>query len=324
MLVLNHDAVVAVLPMADCIEAVREALKDFARGSSEQFQRFQLKPSVGTPLMGLMPVFGGGSAPVWCLKDVLVAPANPARGLDSHQGAILVHDGETGELLALVDATAVTAIRTAAASAVATLALAAPDIRKVAILGAGTQARAHVEAMRLILPEATISIWARSRERARQLAQELRLEAADSVEAAVTDADVVCTLTASREPLLERGWLKPGCHINAVGASAPTARELGDDIIAAAELFVDSKAQAMTECGEILIPLAEGQIGPEHVRAELGEVLIGARTGRSGPGALTVFKSLGLAVEDMGAALRAIRNARATGLGQEVSWQQPA
>lgn len=320
MLVLNHDAVVAAMSMADCIEAVRDALKDFARGSSEQFQRFQLKPAVGTPLMGLMPVFGGGTEPVWCLKDVLVAPGNRARGLDSHQGAILVHDGETGELLALVDATAVTAIRTAAASAIATLALAPPDIRKVAILGAGTQARAHVEAMRLILPEAGISIWARSGEQKHQLALEMQLEAADSVEAAVAAADVVCTLTASRVPLLERSWLKPGCHINAVGASAPSARELGDDIIVAAELFVDSKAQAMAECGEILIPLAEGLIGPEHIRAELGEVLIGACAGRSGPGALTVFKSLGLAVEDMGAALRAIRNAKARALGQEVSW----
>lgn len=320
MLVLNHDAVVEALPMADCIAAVDAALRDFSSGGCEQFPRLQLRPTDGAPLMGLMPVYRGGTEPVWCLKDVLVAPANRARGLDSHQGAILVHDGRTGALRALLDATAVTAIRTAAATAVATRALAVPGARRIAILGSGTQARAHIEAMRVILPEAGIVLWSRAGERARALAEAMGVETAESIPDALSGADVVCTLTAAHEPLIERGWLGRGCHVNAVGSSTPTARELDGETVAAAELFVDSRAQALMECGEILIPMAEGRLDAGHIRAEIGAVLAGRHAGRSSDDALTLFKSLGVAVEDMAAALSAIRAAEANGLGHRVDW----
>ena len=321
MLILDGQDVRAVLPMRDCIAAMRAALEDFARGHSQQFPRLQLRPAGDGPLMGLMPAFQSGARPVWCLKDVLVAPGNRAHGLDSHQGAILLHDGTTGMPTALVDASAITALRTAATSAVATRALARPDARRIAILGAGTQARAHVESLRLVVPGADIVVWARSPDRARHLAEDTGCHAATRIEDAVAGADIVCTVTNAREPLLKRAWLAPGCHINAVGASTPQTRELGTDIVAAAELFVDSRAQAMEECGEILLPLHEGAITPDHIRGELGEILIGHHPGRSGPHTLTVFKSLGMAVEDLAAASHAIDTARTMGIGQHIRWR---
>ena len=321
MLILDGRDVHATLTMEDCIEAVREALQTFARRDCEQFPRFQLKPATDGPLMGLMPAFQGGETPVWCLKDVLVASGNRARGLDSHQGVILLHDGETGEPLALVDATAITALRTAATSAVATLALGRPDARRIAILGSGTQARAHIDALRIALPGAEIVIWARSPEQAGQLAEATGCHLASSTRDAVVDADIICTVTGAREPLLRLDWLKAGCHINAVGASSPQARELGTDIVSSAAFFVDSRAQARVECGELLLPMREGVIGEDHVRAEIGEVLIGARPGRSSRDTLTVFKSLGMAVEDMAAAVCALRRAKALGIGQQIRWR---
>jgi ornithine cyclodeaminase len=277
-----------------------------------------LRAGPGDALMGLMPVAAGGDAPLWALKAVLVARENPARGLDSHQGVVLLCDGQTGRPQALVDATAITALRTAAASAVATQALARPDVRRVAILGGGTQARSHVAAMRMACPGARIVLW--SRAGAGALAAALGVEPAATARAALAGADVVCTVTASDRPILDPLWLAEGAHVNAVGASRPDARELGSDLIAAAELFVDSRAQAELECGEYLIPLREGRIGPGHVRAELGAVLRGRHPGRSGPGALTVFKSLGIAAEDLAAAQAAVARARSLGLGTVIDW----
>jgi ornithine cyclodeaminase/alanine dehydrogenase-like protein (mu-crystallin family) len=320
VLILDRAAVEASLTMAACIEAVDEALRALALGKVEPFPRVQLRPAAGGPLMGLMPVRAGGPRPYWCTKVVAVASGNRARGLDAHQGAILLLDGETGVPAALVDATAITAIRTAAASAVASRALAVPDGRRIAILGTGRQARSHVEAMRTILPDAQIVIWGRDRGAVATLAEASGAEPAEDPRAAVAGADIVCTVTASRTPILERAWLKPGCHVNAVGASAPDAREVGTDLVADCEFFVDSRAQALVECGEVLIPLAEGAIGTETIRAEIGEVLAGLRPGRSGSTAITVFKSLGIAAEDLAASLAAIDAACANGTARTVAW----
>lgn len=321
MLILNRQAVAAALPMADCIDAMRIALSDFATGGYRLFPRQQLNAGPGEVLMGLMPTFSqAGGEKLWCLKDVLVAHDNAARGLDNHQGAVLLNDGETGQLRAVLDATEITARRTAATSAVATAALARPGARVVAILGTGTQADTHIEALRHVIPDATFVLWGRSRDKLAELAGKSGGEVADSARAAVADADVVCTLTGSKEPIVELGWLKPGCHINAVGSSNRAARELGDDIVTASAFFVDSRSQAAVECGELLQPLERGVIGPDHARAELGEVLAGLHPGRSSPQELTVFKSLGIAVEDAAAAIRAVKNAIDKGLGQRVDW----
>ncbi|MBB6466121.1 ornithine cyclodeaminase [Aminobacter lissarensis] len=321
MLILNRQAVAAALPMADCIDAMRIALADFANGGYRLFPRQQLNAGPGEVLMGLMPAFSlAGGEKLWCLKDVLVAHDNAARGLDNHQGAVLLNDGETGQLRAVLDATEITARRTAATSAVATAALARPNARTVAILGTGTQAETHIEALRHVIPEAAFVLWGRSPDKLEELARKSGGEVADSARGAVAEADVICTLTGSKEPIIELGWLKPGCHINAVGSSNRAARELGDDIVAASAFFVDSRSQAAIECGELLQPLERGVIGPDHARAELGEVLAGLRPGRSSPQELTVFKSLGIAVEDAAAAIRAVSNATDRGLGQRVDW----
>lgn len=320
MLILNHGAVMRALSPTDCIDAVATGLREHAADEQTLFPRHQLRAGPDDALLGLMPVASRRPERLWGLKAVLVAAGNRARGLDSHQGAILLHDAETGVPLALVDATAITALRTAAASAVATAVLARPGARRVAILGGGTQARSHVAAIRLVVPDAEIRLWARSDEHAVRLARELDIEPVPDPRTAVFGADVVCTVTASSEPIVERAWLAPGVHVNAVGASRLDAREIDSETIGAAEFFVDSRAQAEVECGEYLIPLAEGRITPDHIRAELGAVLIGRHPGRGSETALTVFKSLGIAVEDLAAAARAVERARAAGLGQTVEW----
>ena len=302
VLVLNEHDVRALLTMAECVEAMDDVLRSLARGELHQPLRPVTRPDGSDTLMGLMPAFRGGERPAWSLKEIVIAPGNPARGLDGHQGAVLLHDGETGQLLALLNASAITEVRTAAVSAVATRALARPDARVVAILGGGVQARSHDEAMRTVLPDAEIRTWAR--------------RDGGTPEDTLRDADVVCTCTSAREPILERGWLKPGVHVNAVGSSVPTARELDDATIADATLFVDRRESALHEAGDLLL----AGFGEERIAAELGEVLVGDHPGRADAEELTVFKSLGLGVEDLAAAELVVRKAREQGAGTEVDF----
>jgi ornithine cyclodeaminase len=221
-----------------------------------------------------------------------------------------------------VNASAITAIRTAAVSAVATRLLAREDVRELAILGAGVQARSHLEAMAVVRSFETARIWSRTAEHAQALADEssapFPIEAVGSAEDAVRAADVVCTTTSSREPILRRAWLGDGAHVNAVGSSIPTTRELDTETMAAAALFVDRRESTVNEAGDFLFAQREGAIGPEHIRAELGQLLAGTAEGRTSPDDLTVFKSLGLAVEDLAAAEHLYRRARETGGGTEV------
>ena len=322
LLVLAHDDVKQLLPMEECIELMAEALADLARGESWQPLRFVVRPPEEQSLMGLMPAHRTTPEPAYGLKTVCIFPGNPARGLDAHQGGVMLFDGETGELRALIDASAVTSIRTAAVSAVATRALARPDSKVLAILGSGVQARAHLEAMAKVLSFEQARVWSRTAEHAHALAAEAEapfpVEAAGSAEATVRDADVVVTVTSAREPIVERGWLAPGTHVNAVGSSIPTARELDSATIAAAALFVDRRESTLNESGEYLRAVEEEGIGPNHIRAELGEVLVGSADGRRSNQELTVFVSLGLAVEDLAAAEYLYRRARSEGVGAVV------
>ncbi len=322
MLVLTAADVKRCVGMAECISAVRVELIDEAHGAHKQFPRHQLLGGEGQALMGLMPVAQVAGDPTWALKAVTVAKANRARGLDTHQGVMLLFEGRTGFPQAVIDASAITALRTAATSAVATLALARPDVSRVAILGAGTQARAHLEALRLVLPNAEFTLWSRSS--ADSLAEQMGAKACADIPTALRDADVICTATAADKPLIDPAWVMPGAHINAVGASRPDARELGSDLIAHAELFTDSRLQANTECGEYLLPLAEKRITSNHILAELGEVLAGLHPGRSRSDALTVFKSLGTATQDLAAAKLALRKAHSLGKGRSINWTDGA
>lgn len=322
LLVLSHDDVRRLLPMEECIELMAGVLADLAQGRVWQPLRFVVRPPDEASLMGLMPGHRSAPGKAYALKAVCIFPGNPARGLDAHQGGVMLFDGETGELRALIDASAVTSIRTAAVSAVATRALARPDSKVLAILGSGVQARAHLKAMAKVLSFEQARVWSRTAEHAQAFAAEAEapfpVEAVDSAEAAVRGADVVVTVTSAREPIVERGWLAPGTHVNAVGSSIPTARELDSATIAAAALFVDRRESTVNESGEYLRAVEEEGIGPDHIRAELGEVLVGSNDGRRSDEELTVFVSLGLAVEDLAAAEYLHRRARSEGVGAVV------
>jgi len=305
-LVLAADEVERLLTMDACIEAMADVLSSLARDELYQPLRFVVKPPDAAGMMGFMPAHRAGPSPAYSLKEIVVTPGNPERGLDAHQGAVLLHDGATGELRALLNAAPITAIRTAAVSAVATRALARSDARMVAIIGTGVQGASHEEAMRAVLPDAEIRAWSR--------------RSGGDPEELVRAADVVCTCTNAAEPVLSLDWLKPGAHLNAVGSSGTWARELDLETMVAASLFVDRRESAENESGEYLAAVAAGVIGPEHILAELGEVLVGSHPGRTSENELTLFKSLGLAVEDLAAAELVVARARAEGIGTEVEF----
>ena len=327
VLVLNGKEVTRLLPMSECIQVMRDALTALARGEALVPLRMIMRVPGASGFVGVMPGYiapGERRDGALGLKAVLVFPANAKRGIDTHQGAVLLFEADTGRLLALLDGGAITAIRTAAVSGVATDLLARPDSVELAILGAGVQARTHVEAIAAVRPLRRVRIWSRNPERAAALALEqgsrfnFRVEAEASAEAAVRGADIVATVTASAEPILQRGWLKEGVHINAVGSSIPTSREIDTATLAAARLFVDRRESALAEAGDLLIPMLEGAVKGDHVQAELGEVLTGKNPGRRSARELTLFKSLGIAVEDVASAAYVVRRARETDTGQTV------
>ena len=318
-LLLTEADVRDVLDMESCIAAMEDVLEALARGELTFPLRSVFVPPAEA-LMGLMPAYRGGSDPVFALKEIVVAPANSDRGLDPHQGAVLLHDGVTGVLRGILNASAITEIRTAAVSAVATKLLARPGARHVAILGAGVQARSHAEAMRTVLPGLELRVWSRTPAHAEALALEAHGVPCDTIEEALDGADVVCTCTASREPIVRREWLAPGVHVNAVGSSVASARELDAEVVADASLFVDRRESTVNESGDYLRAVEERGIGPEHILAELGEVLCGTHPGRRHDAELTLFKSLGIAVEDLAAAVLCVERARERGIGTEVEF----
>jgi ornithine cyclodeaminase/alanine dehydrogenase-like protein (mu-crystallin family) len=327
VLILSHRDVLAALPPEACAEAMAEVLAEHARGGTYMPLRSVMMPPDAAGFMGLMPGWRGrhqDRAAAFALKAICLMPANPARGLDAHQGLVTLFDGESGVPTAILDASAITAIRTAAVTAVATSLLARRDARTLAILGAGTQARAHLQALANVRDFEQVRVYAPTRAHAQALVQQASLASAElsvasSAEEALRDADVVVTATSAREPVLRHAWLKPGAHLNAVGASTPQAREIDTATVAASALFCDSRESLRNEAGEFQLAIREGLIaGEEHVRAELGEVLAGAAPGRRDAGELTLFRSLGLAIEDLAAAECAVAAATARGLGTEV------
>jgi ornithine cyclodeaminase/alanine dehydrogenase-like protein (mu-crystallin family) len=311
LLILGHDDVVAALAPDPCAEAMAEVLAAHARGEAFFPLRNVVAPPGANGFFGLMPGWRGahGDVPAaFGCKAIVLIPTNPSRGLDTHQGTVTLFDGETGVPTAILDASAVTAIRTAAVTAAATRALARAGAEVLAILGTGVQGEAHLRAMGSDFKE--VRTYSPS-----------QIGGAASAEEAVRGADVVVTATSSREPVLKREWLAPGAHVNAVGASMPAARELDVATVAASALFCDSRESLRNEAGEFQLALKEGAIaGEEHVRAELGEVLAGVRPGRTDDEQLTVFRSLGLAIEDLAAAQLAVATARERGIGTEVDF----
>ena len=321
MLILNEREVVELLDLPGCMAAMEQALVSLARGEFHLPLRPVVKPPGERHLLGLMPTYRSGERPLYALKTVAIFPDNPARGLDPHQGTVTLYDGETGEVLAVMNASPITAIRTAAVSGLATRALAREDARVLAIVGAGHQARPHVAAMLEARPFEEIRISARTRESAERLAAEWpSARALETNEEAVRGADVICTVTQSAEPVLRADWLTPGAHVNAVGACFPHTRELDAETVARSSFFTDRRESCENEAGDYVIAKQEGAIADGHIKAELGEVLAGTAAGRSSQDELTVFESLGLAVEDLAAAEYLLRRAQETGRGTTVEF----
>jgi ornithine cyclodeaminase/alanine dehydrogenase-like protein (mu-crystallin family) len=293
-----------------------------ARGDAFNPLRTVTIPPGAPGFIGLMPAYAsaGSTGAAFGLKAICLIPGNPARGLDAHQGTVTLYDGETGMPTAILNASAITEIRTAAVTAVATRALAREGARVLGMLGAGVQARSHLIALADVRPWDEIRVYAPTAAHAQAL-RDTRpdITVAASAPDAVRGADVVLVATSAKRPVLEHAWLATGAHVNAVGASSVTAWEIEPATVAAAALFCDSRESVANEAGEFKLALEEGLIaGEEHIRAELGEVVAGSHPGRADDDELTLFRSLGLGVEDLAAAQAAVAAARRQGLGTEV------
>jgi ornithine cyclodeaminase len=323
MLLLSQDDVARALSMADCIEVVDEALRALAREDVVLPVRTILWLPDRRGLLGLMPAFLGVGK-LLGIKAITVMPGNHGTPFDSHQGVVLLFEADQGRLLTILDATAITTIRTAAASAVATRALARAEAGDLAILGTGVQAAAHLDAMRAVRPVRRVRVWSRNSSNARAFAAResarhgIEVTAAPTAREAVLDADLICTVTSACEPILNGTWIAPGAHVNAVGACVPRCRELDSEAVRRARVYVDHRPAALAEAGDLLIPIAEGVLDATHIVGEIGDVLIGGVPGRRGPEEITLFKSLGIAIEDLAAAGRAYARAVAAGQGTSV------
>lgn len=307
VLVINQRQVQEHLPMGECISVMADALAAAAEGKAI----LPLRPIMWLPekvgALAMMPSYLG-SVNAMGVKVISVFGRNQGTEYDSHQGAVLLFETEHGRLLAIVDATAITAIRTAAVSGLATRLLARADAHDLCILGSGTQARAHLEAMLLVREIRRVRAWSRTCENVERFAAResrrlgIAVEAMPSAQEAVMGADLICTTTSAEAPVLRGEWLAPGVHINAAGSSVPFTRELDAEAVQKARLFVDRRESTLNESGDFLMAKKEGAVDDTHIRGELGEVIIGKVQGRSSNTEITLFKSLGLAIEDLAAA----------------------
>ena len=322
MLIINHRDVDQVFTMPVASDVMREALLSLDRGNAVQPMRTTMTLPDDRGIFWIMPAVGGTPASLG-LKALTACPGNHGTAFDTHQGAVLLF-GEHGELLALVDATALTATRTAAVSAVATEALARADATELAILGSGSQAMPHLQAMMCVRSITRVRVWSRTAAHADRFAKAandrfgLVVTTRDSVQAAVDGADIICTATGALHPILERRWVHSGTHINAVGSGSPAARELGGDVLQAARVFVDRTDSALREGGDVVLAIGDGLFAAGDIAGDVGAVLAGRVVGRSSPDEITLFKSVGLAVEDVAAARATYDACRQLGLGHDV------
>jgi ornithine cyclodeaminase len=319
---LGREDLAALLSVAECIPLMEQALRALARGEAQQPLRQVLRPQGSAGTLASMPATLS-SLGVMGVKALTIFPGNHAVGLESHQGAVLLFDAADGRLLCALDASPITAMRTAAVSAVATRLLAREDAGDLALLGAGVQAEAHLSAMRLVREIRRVRVWSRTPAHAAAFVRRMSeahgggIEAAASAREAVEGAAIVCAATAASEPVLQGAWLAPGAHVNAVGSSTPQARELDAAAVARARLFVDRRESAMAEAGDFLRARAEGAASDASIVAELSELLVGA-PGRRTADEITLFKSVGLGIEDLATARHVYEKALRLGAGTRL------
>jgi len=303
---IDREEVARRLTYEMCIPIVRDAMIAFSRGQTRQLLR-SIIPLADGRMFGVMPGAMGPRA-TFGAKLISVFPENFALGIQSHQGLVILFDPETGAPVCVVHAGEITAIRTAAASAVATDALARKDARRLAILGYGEQASTHARAISKVRSLASISVWGRSSERARaftdrtQAELALPVDSARSVEEAVAEADIICTVTSATEPILKGAWVRPGTHVNLVGSGHAGPTEVDNDLVVRSRFIADSREGVLTQGAEFLRAKAAGLIGDDHIVAEIGQVLAGEIEGRRSPEEITVYKSLGHVVQDLATA----------------------
>ncbi len=303
---IDREEVARRLTYEVCIPIVRDAMIAFSRGETRQLLRSIIPLSEGR-LFGVMPGAMGVHAPFGA-KLISAFHENFARGMQSHQGLIILFEPDTGAPVCVVHAGEVTAIRTAAASAVATDALARKDARRLALLGYGEQAATHARAIHKIRPLESIAVWGRSPERAQAFANRIQTElavpvvAASDVREAVADADIICTVTSASEPILKGEWVRPGTHLNLVGSGYAGPAEVDNDLVVRSRFIADSREGVLNQGGEFLRAKAAGLVGDEHIVAEIGQVLAGEIEGRRSAEEITVYKSLGHVVQDLASA----------------------
>lgn len=306
VLILNKDEVESILTMESCIGVMRDAFKALAKGESYNPLRSIMRLPTKKGLFGMMPGYTGEND-IFGIKAISVFPGNYKEGISSHQGVVLLFEGDHGRLIAVIDAEVITALRTAAVSALATDALSRKDAKVLAILGAGVQGRRHCESVSLVRGLEKVCVWDISRKYADDYVEsesmhyDFKIVAESSAEEAVRDADIICTVTPAKSPILRHDWVKPGAHINAVGACTPDAQEIESGLMAGSRLYTDSRESLFHEPGDFLIPRREGLIAEDYVTGELGELLTGKAEGRLSEKDITLFKSLGLAIEDLAA-----------------------
>ena len=282
--------------MPELIDAMERALIEFSAGRVQQPVRTVMECGGPHALFGLMPCYVP-ALPALGAKLVTVCAENAERGLDTHQAVIVMLDPVTGIVRAILDGRYITEVRTASVSAVSTRRLAVRDARVLAIIGSGVQARSHLEALRLVMSFKEVRVWSPNASRRQRFSAETGVVAKESAEAAVRDADVVVTVTPSSTPVVQSEWVKDGAHVIAVGSCRPTQRELDPALVARARVIVDSRAAALREAGDIVMGIHEGLWTENHIDSELGELPL-----RRNEHEVTIFKSLGLAVEDVFAA----------------------
>lgn len=306
MQIITADQVERTLDMRQCIDLMRTALIALSRGDARQIVR-PVMPLFDRNVLGMMPAYDA-ERNVAAVKILSVFPNNYQKNIPSHQGHVVVFETETGGVKAIVDAESITGIRTAAASAAVTDVLARPDASRLAVLGTGVQGRRHLEAIMLVRPLTEVTVWSLRPDSAARYAKEMAEKTglpirvcADAHEAA-RDADIICTVTPAKEPILSAADVKKGAHVNAVGACTPDARELASDLMAAGRLFVDWKPAAVVEAGDYVLAVKDGELTEDHILGEAGQVLVGDLPGRISADDITIFKSLGQAVQDLVAA----------------------
>ena len=325
LVIINQQEVGELLPMTECMEAMERVFRGLVAGECllPLRQIMWLDERVGA--LGMMPSHWESVGTIG-LKAVTFFPGNEGTDHDTHQGAVLLYETRRGQLVAMVDATSITAIRTAAVSGVATKLLSRRDAKTLALIGSGVQANMHLDAMMATRELTSVRVCSKSLARAKAFVEAVAprhsasITATESVQEAVDGADIICTVTSSPDPILMGEWLQPGVHINAVGSSVPFVRELDSEAVKRSRLFVDRRESAINEAGDFVIAKREGVVDDDHILGELGEVLTNAVPGRTAPQDITLFKSVGLAIEDLAAAQHVYEKARKNGVGIRVSF----